>query len=53
MTDLAALFDSEGEDEGSDEQAVLSSNHAGNNAAAGLYTAQSFGHIPDEWLGDL
>ena len=53
MTDLAALFDSEGEDEGSDEQDVQSSNNAGNTAAAGPYTAQSFGHILDEWLGDL
>jgi len=25
----------------------------GNTAAAGPYTAQSFGHIPDEWLGGL
>jgi len=53
MTNLAALFDSEGEDEGSDEQDVQSSNNAGNTAAAGPYTAQSFGHILDEWLGDL
>jgi len=53
MTDLVALFDSEGEDKGSDEQEVQSSNNASNTAAAGPYTAQSFGHIPDEWLGDL